>query len=68
MPTDLPDVAALISVAESAHLTRAEIARRSGLSRASITRLANGERGTSPSVRTFVALQRVVDELTIVNK
>lgn len=68
MPTPLPDVAALISAAESADLSRVEIARRAGLSRSAITKLANGERGHRPSAQTFLALQRVVDELTIVNK
>lgn len=64
----IPDVAALISAAESADLSRVEIARRSGLSPASITRLANGERGVRPSADTVFKLQGVVAGLTIVKK
>jgi transcriptional regulator with XRE-family HTH domain len=64
----VPDVAALISAAESADLSRVEIARRSGLSPASITRLANGERGVRPSADTVFKLQGVVAGLTIVKK
>lgn len=64
----IPDVAALISAAESADLSRVEIARRSGLSPASITRLANGERGIRPSASTVFALQGMVENLTIVKK
>lgn len=68
MKPPVPDVAALISEAESANLSRVEIARRSGLSPASITRLANGERGARPTAQTFLALQRVVADLTIVKR
>jgi len=64
----VPDVAALISAAESADLSRVEIARRSGLSPASITRLANGERGARPSAATVYKLQGVVANLPIVKK
>lgn len=68
MKPPVPDIAALISEAESANLSRVEIARRSGLSPASITRLANGERGARPTAQTFLALQRVVADLTIVKR
>ena len=65
MPTPMPDVAALISAAESASLSRVEIARRAGLSPTCITRLANGERGARPSARTVFALKHVVDSLGV---
>lgn len=61
----VPDVAALISAAESADLSRVEIARRAGLSPTSITRLANGERGIRPSAATVFKLQGVVANLPI---
>lgn len=57
------DMAALISTAEAAHLTRAEIARRAGLSRSAVTMLATGERGARPSLGTYLALKSVVDAL-----
>jgi len=67
------DLAALISAAEAADLSRAEIARRAGLSPSMVTMIANGERGTRPSAATFLALKAVADSVvpatfTTVNK
>lgn len=59
------DVRALIGECEAAALTRSEIARRSGLSPATITRIANGERGRAPSFQTVEAIRSV---LTTVKK
>lgn len=68
MKPHTPDVAALISQAESANLSRVEIARRSGLSPATITRIANGERGARPTAQTYLALLHVAHGLTTVKK
>lgn len=57
------DLASLISTAEAASLTRSEIARRAGLSRQTVSAIALGDRGTRPSAKTFLALQRVVDSI-----
>ena len=60
------DLAALISTAEAdGGLSRAEIARRAGLSRQTVTMIANGERGSRPSAATFLGLKAVVDSLTL---
>jgi transcriptional regulator with XRE-family HTH domain len=59
------DLAALISTAEAADLSRSEIARRAGLSRQAVTMIANGERGARPSAATFLGLKAVVDSLAL---
>lgn len=54
------DVQALIGACEAIPLSRSEIARRSGLSPATITRIANGERGRAPSFQTVEAIRSVL--------
>lgn len=51
------DIAAMLSVVEAAPMTRAEIARRTGLARSTVTMLANGERGRRPSYDTVKAIE-----------
>lgn len=54
------DIRAMIGACEAIPLTRSEIARRAGLSPATITRLANGERGQAPSYETVQAIRSVL--------
>jgi transcriptional regulator with XRE-family HTH domain len=66
MPKRAPvDLAALISTAEAADLSRSEIARRAGLSRQAVTMIASGERGSRPTASTWLALKSVVDALHV---
>lgn len=55
------DIRAMLSVVESAPMTRAEIARRTGLSRTHVTRLATGERGARAGYDTVEAVRRLYD-------
>jgi transcriptional regulator with XRE-family HTH domain len=43
---------AMLDAVQAAPMTRAAIARETGLSRTVITRIANGERGRAPSYET----------------
>lgn len=53
----------MLAFAEAVPLKRAEIARRTGLSRASITRLATGERGKALPHDTVVRVAALYDSL-----
>jgi len=60
---------AMLSVVQSAPMTRAAIARETGLSRAAITRIANGERGRVPTHDTVCRIAALhARVLTTVNK
>ena len=62
----------MLAFAEAAPLSRSEIARRTGLDRSTITKLATGERGSRPSHDTVQRIAKLCDGLhppvTIVNK
>jgi transcriptional regulator with XRE-family HTH domain len=58
------DVRAMLSTCEAAPMSRAEIARQTGLDRSAITRLATGERGTRPSYETVTAVRALYDAVT----
>lgn len=55
------DIKAMLSFVEAAPMTRAEIARQTGLSRAYVTMLATGERGQHASYSTVQAIKAVHD-------
>jgi transcriptional regulator with XRE-family HTH domain len=50
----------MIGACEALPMTRAEIARATGVARSTITRLANGERGTRTTHQTVDALRALL--------
>ena len=63
MAAKTPNLRAMLSTVEAAPMSRAAIARATGLSRATITRLANGERGRAPSHETVTRIADLVAHL-----
>jgi transcriptional regulator with XRE-family HTH domain len=66
MPNQTEQFQAMIAGLESAGLSRAEIARRAGLSRMTVWRLAEGE-GREPLYRTVRAIEAVQQKFCPVN-
>jgi len=64
-----PDLRTMIAACEAAPMSRAQIAREAGLSRAHVTMILNGERGREPRHATFVRVETLhAQVLARVNK